>query len=112
MGVVGCRRDLCECRRLSAGFVLVSRQGRVDGGRKRGGELLVWVSWAGGGTCVGFAGHRRDLSWCRSWDASMMGGEGMVGVWRLQPGDLEIFILLYRTPKRRHFYVVFFFKKN
>ena len=27
--------------------------------------ILVWVSWAAGGTCVGFIGRRRDLSWCR-----------------------------------------------
>ena len=34
----------------------------------------------------------------------------MVEVWRLQFGDLEIFILLYKTPKRRRFDV--FFKKK
>ena len=40
MWMSGRRRDLCECRRPSAGSVLVLRQGRVDDGRKRNGWSL------------------------------------------------------------------------
>ena len=54
------------------------------------------------------ASRQWDLSWCHGRDVSTAGGGEMVEVWRLQFGDLEIFILLYKTPKRRRFDVVFF----
>ena len=60
---------------------------------------------------MGVVGRRRDLSWCRSWDTSMAGGGGRVGLWRLQLAGLQIFILLYKTPKRRRFDIVFLYKK-
>ena len=74
--------------------------------------IPMWVSWVAGGTCVGIASRRWDLSWCHGWDALTVGGEGKIRVWRLQLAGFEIFILLYRTPKRRRFDVVFFKKKN
>ena len=61
--VVGHRWDLCGCRRPLAGSLLVSRQGCVDGWRRRGGKIPVCVLWAVGRTYVDVAGRRRDLSW-------------------------------------------------
>ena len=63
MCVVGRRRDLCGCRRPSAGSLLVSWQGCVDGWRRRGGKIPVFVLWAAGRTYVDVASRRRDLSW-------------------------------------------------
>ena len=115
MGVVGHRRDLCGCRKPSAGSALVSRLEHVDDGWKRGEELPN-----AGDTCVGVVGRRQDLCVCRkpSTGSVLVSRLGRVDngwrkkgwrlrVWRLQPATFEILILLYRTPKRRHFDVVF-----
>ena len=75
-------------------------------------------------TSVRVVGRRPDLCgcrrpsagsildpWCRDWDASAASRGGRVGVWRLQRRNLEIFIFLNRTLKRRCFDVVFLKKK-
>ncbi|WKA06175.1 hypothetical protein VitviT2T_024090 [Vitis vinifera] len=93
--VVGHWRDLCGSCRPSAGSLLVSRQGCVNSGRRRGGKLPVCMSWAAGGTYVSVAAvasRWRDLSWTLGVaDGTLMvGGGGRVGAWRLQRRSLEI----------------------